>query len=132
MIDRLPQQGGFLDVLGESGWGLLLDAGLAFETATAAASGDVRGAALAAAERLRKARPTASPGARAAALELVSEGARFARKLGVDGVAARVPLKDMAPGLYVLRVEATARVGDRDTTAQELVFRVLPMPAAQQ
>ena len=51
---------------------------------------------------------------------------------GGYGFAARVPLKDIAPGLYVLRVEATARVGDRDTTAQELVFRVLPMPAAQQ
>ena len=51
---------------------------------------------------------------------------------GGYGFTARVPLKDMAPGLYVLRVEATARVGDRDTTAQELVFRVLPMPVAQQ
>ena len=51
---------------------------------------------------------------------------------GGYGFTARVPLKGMAPGLYVLRVEATARVGDRDTTAQELVFRVLPMPAAQQ
>jgi len=45
---------------------------------------------------------------------------------GGYGFQARVPLKDMAPGLYVLRVEATARVGDRDTTAQEVVFRVLP------
>ena len=51
---------------------------------------------------------------------------------GGYGFTARVPLKDMAPGLYVLRVEATARVGDRDTTARELVFRVLPMPVAQQ
>ena len=51
---------------------------------------------------------------------------------GGYGFTARVPLKDMAPGLYVLRVEATARVGDRDTTAQELVFRVLTMPAARQ
>jgi len=51
---------------------------------------------------------------------------------GGYGFTARVPLTGMAPGLYVLRVEATARVGDRDTTARELVFRVLPMPAAQQ
>ena len=51
---------------------------------------------------------------------------------GGYGFTARVPLKSLAPGLYVLRVEATARVGDRDTTARELVFRVLPMPVAQQ
>jgi hypothetical protein len=44
---------------------------------------------------------------------------------GGYGFQARVPLKNMAPGLYVLRVEATARVGDRNTTAQEVVFRVL-------
>ena len=44
---------------------------------------------------------------------------------GGYGFQARVPLKDMAPGLYVLRVEATARVGDRNTTAQEVVFRVM-------
>jgi len=51
---------------------------------------------------------------------------------GGYGFQARVPLKDMAPGLYVLRVEATARVGDRNTTAQDVVFRVLPAPAARQ
>jgi len=45
---------------------------------------------------------------------------------GGYGFQARVPLKAMAPGLYVLRVEATARVGDRTTAAQEVVFRVLP------
>jgi len=48
---------------------------------------------------------------------------------GGYGFQARVPLKAMAPGLYVLRVEATARVGDRTTTAQEVVFRVLPAAA---
>ncbi len=50
---------------------------------------------------------------------------------GGYGFQARVPLKGMAPGLYVLRVEATARVGDRDTTSQEVVFRVLHPVAAQ-
>jgi hypothetical protein len=50
---------------------------------------------------------------------------------GGYGFQARVPLKQMTPGLYVLRVEGTATVGDRPTTAQEVVFRVLPMPAAQ-
>jgi hypothetical protein len=43
---------------------------------------------------------------------------------GGYGFEARVPLKTLAPGLYVLRVEATARVGDRTTTAREVVFRV--------
>ena len=32
---------------------------------------------------------------------------------GGYGFAARIPLKDMAPGLYVLRVEAQSRLGDR-------------------
>ncbi len=45
---------------------------------------------------------------------------------GGYGFLARVPLKELAPGLYVLRVEATARVGDRNTSAQEVVFRVIP------
>jgi VWFA-related protein len=45
---------------------------------------------------------------------------------GGYGFQARVPLKDLAPGLYVLRVEAGARVGDRATASQEVVFRVVP------
>ena len=45
---------------------------------------------------------------------------------GGYGFQTRVGLKDFAPGLYVLRVEATAAIGDRETTAQEVVFRVLP------
>ena len=51
---------------------------------------------------------------------------------GGYGFQARVPLKGMAPGLYVLRVEATARVGDRNTAAQEVVFRVLPTSGSGQ
>jgi hypothetical protein len=43
---------------------------------------------------------------------------------GGYGFEARIPLKEMAPGLYVLRVEATARVGDRATIAREIIFRV--------
>jgi hypothetical protein len=43
---------------------------------------------------------------------------------GGYGFEARVPLKQFAPGLYVLRVEASAQVGDRATTAREVVFRV--------
>lgn len=51
---------------------------------------------------------------------------------GGYGFQARVPLKTMVPGLYVLRVEATARVGDRETTSREVVFRVLPLPTGGQ
>ena len=43
---------------------------------------------------------------------------------GGYGFETRIPLKQFAPGLYVLRVEGLARVGDRPTTAREVVFRV--------
>jgi hypothetical protein len=45
---------------------------------------------------------------------------------------ARFPLKGFAPGLYVLRVEAITQVGDRPTTAREVVFRVAPAPSGAQ
>lgn len=51
---------------------------------------------------------------------------------GGYGFLARVPLKDLAPALYVLRVEATPSIGDRETTAQEVVFRVVSQTAARQ
>jgi VWFA-related protein len=43
---------------------------------------------------------------------------------GGYGFETRIPLKQFTPGLYVLRVEATTQVGDRATTAREIVFRV--------
>jgi hypothetical protein len=43
-----------------------------------------------------------------------------------------VPLKSLAPGLYVLRVEGTARLGDRPAVSKETVFRVAAMPAGGQ
>ena len=45
---------------------------------------------------------------------------------GGYGFTARIPLNKMAPGLYVLRVEAISRFGDRPTVATDTVFRVLP------
>ena len=51
---------------------------------------------------------------------------------GGYGFQARVPLKDIAPGLYVLRVEGTAQIGDRETVSTDVVFRVFPAPAARQ
>jgi VWFA-related protein len=47
---------------------------------------------------------------------------------GGYGFQARIPLKDVAPGLYVLRVEATSRLGDRPQVAREVVFRISPAP----
>jgi hypothetical protein len=60
------------------------------------------------------------------------DSSELAGSAGGYGFQARVPLKALAPGLYVLRIEATARVGDRPTVSHETVFRVSPAPPAQQ
>ena len=57
------------------------------------------------------------------------DSSELAGAAGGYGFQTRVPLDKLAPGLYVLRVEATARVGDRNTVSKETVFRVA---AAQQ
>lgn len=49
---------------------------------------------------------------------------------GGYGFLARIPLKDIQPGLYVLRVEAQSRLGDRPVVARETIFRV-SAPRAQ-
>jgi hypothetical protein len=59
------------------------------------------------------------------------DSSELAGSAGGYGFQARVPLKALAPGLYVLRIEATARLGDRPTVSHETVFRVSPAPAAQ-
>ena len=46
------------------------------------------------------------------------DSSELAGSAGGYGFQARVPLKELAPGLYVLRIEATARVGDRPTVSQ--------------
>lgn len=48
---------------------------------------------------------------------------------GGYGFSARIPLKDIPAGLYVLRVEAQSRLGDRPLTARETVVRVVAQPA---
>jgi len=48
----------------------------------------------------------------------------LAGSAGGYGFQARFPLKGFAPGLYVLRVEGISQIGDRETTAKEVVFRV--------
>jgi len=52
------------------------------------------------------------------------DSSELAGSAGGYGFQTRVPLSKFAPGLYVLRVEATARVGDRNTVSKETVFRV--------
>jgi hypothetical protein len=52
------------------------------------------------------------------------DSSELAGSAGGYGFQARIPLKNFAPGLYVLRVEGITRIGDRPTTAREIVFRV--------
>jgi VWFA-related protein len=47
---------------------------------------------------------------------------------GGYGFTTRVPLKDVPPGLYVLRVEGRANIGDRVEAAREIVVRVVAPP----
>ncbi len=49
---------------------------------------------------------------------------------GGYGFAARIPLADAAPGLYLLRVEAASRVGNQPPVAREVLFRVVPRSGA--
>jgi hypothetical protein len=65
-----------LAVLSEKGWTVLVEAGTVFA--------DARGDALTAATTLAQKKPNAPAAWRAAALELVTEGARLARKLGLS------------------------------------------------
>jgi hypothetical protein len=51
-------------------------------------------------------------------------------KRGGYGYATRVPLKDLALGSYVLKVEAKSRLKDTPPVARELQFTVeAPRPA---
>ncbi len=47
---------------------------------------------------------------------------------GGYGFSARIPLKGIAPGLYVVRVEAQARSGDRPIVSRETVVNVVSGP----
>jgi len=46
--------------------------------------------------------------------------------VGAYGHQARIPLKGMAPGLYVLRVEARTRLGKGFAASREVQFRIVP------
>ncbi|MGE0041410.1 MAG: VWA domain-containing protein [Vicinamibacterales bacterium] len=59
------------------------------------------------------------------------DSSELAGSAGGYGFTTRVPLKDLAPGRYVLRVEATPRTGDTAPVARETVFRVVAPPPGQ-
>jgi VWFA-related protein len=54
------------------------------------------------------------------------DSAELQGSAGGYGFAARIPLRDVAPGLYLLRVEASSRVGGQPPVARETLFRVVP------
>ena len=56
------------------------------------------------------------------------DSSELAGSAGGYGFEARIPLKGLAPGLYVLRVEGIAQIGDRASVAKEIVFRVAAPP----
>ena len=56
------------------------------------------------------------------------DSSELAGSAGGYGFQTRIPLSKLSPGLYVLRIEATARIGDRATVSKETVFRVAPVP----
>jgi len=60
------------------------------------------------------------------------DSADLAGSAGGYGFEARIPLKNIAPGLYVLRVEGTSRMGDRPTVSREIIFRVAATPTGAQ
>jgi VWFA-related protein len=49
-------------------------------------------------------------------------------KGGGYGHAVQIPLKDVAPGRYLVRIEAAARIKDVNTVAKEIMIRVHPAP----
>jgi VWFA-related protein len=61
----------------------------------------------------------------------VRDSADLGGKRGGYGYTTRIPLKDLAPGSYVLKVEARSRLGNTPPVARELQFTVeAPRPAA--
>jgi VWFA-related protein len=55
----------------------------------------------------------------------------FQGKTGGFGYTTRVPMKDLAPGLYVLKVSARSRLGNKDAIERQIRFAVTPPIAAR-
>jgi VWFA-related protein len=56
------------------------------------------------------------------------DSSELAGTSGGYGFSKRIPLADIAPGLYVLRVEAVSRIAERPTVSRETLVTVLPAP----
>lgn len=52
------------------------------------------------------------------------DSSEFGGKRGGFGYVGRFPLKDLAPGLYVLRIQASARVSNGSGISREVQFRI--------
>jgi hypothetical protein len=48
---------------------------------------------------------------------------------GGYGYTARIPMKDLAPGTYVLKVDAKSRLANVPPASREVLFKVLPPSA---
>ncbi|HZP48294.1 MAG TPA: VWA domain-containing protein [Vicinamibacterales bacterium] len=55
--------------------------------------------------------------------------ADFQGKTGGFGYTTRIPMKDLAPGLYVLTVSARSRLGNQNAIERQVRFSVTPPPA---
>jgi VWFA-related protein len=60
------------------------------------------------------------------------ESSEIQGKRGGYGFTARVPMKDLAPGLYVLTVEGKSRLGNMPTASRQIQFTVVPPVAPTQ
>jgi VWFA-related protein len=60
------------------------------------------------------------------------DSAELAGSSGGYGFTAKIPLKDVPPGLYVMRVEAQSRIADRPSVFRETIVNVLPASQSAQ
>jgi hypothetical protein len=58
------------------------------------------------------------------------DSSELAGSSGGYGFATRIPLRDIAPGLYVLRVDALSRVNDRPSVGRETIVTIVEGPAS--
>ena len=56
------------------------------------------------------------------------DSSELAGSSGGYGFTKRIPLADIPPGLYVLRVEAQSRIAERPTVSRETLVTILPAP----
>jgi VWFA-related protein len=56
------------------------------------------------------------------------DSSELAGSSGGYGFSARVPLREIPPGLYVLRVQAESRIAERPTVSRETIINVVAAP----